>query len=255
MIAVQSTNRAAMDNALGLLITILGAGGGGALVAYLLCKSLGEKWIDSKFSKALEKQKYHQSLELQKLKIQIDALLSGRLKMQEHEFQILPELWNALYEMQMSLGHLVSDFRIEPTLRGLTHEELENFLEQSSLNAYHKQQMRESSDKVACFRSIVYQLDFLRTNTLVRDFDQVLAKGGIFLPPDVKEKCKKISFEANSIMFRRHLGYDPNGTNLEDKCKSNFDSKIVPLFDEVERDIQSRLVSHGQAVDSILSTS
>src|SRR3989442_1732393 len=71
-------------------------GGGSAACAYLLFQFLGKSWIENKFAQRLEAYKHQQQLELQHLKVEIESMLSGALKMQEREFQVLPEAWKKL---------------------------------------------------------------------------------------------------------------------------------------------------------------
>lgn len=73
-------------------------GGSGAIVAYLLFQFLGKTWIENKFAQRLDQLKHQQALELQRLRVEIDSLLSGALKLQDREFQILPEAWQKLDE-------------------------------------------------------------------------------------------------------------------------------------------------------------
>lgn len=77
---------------------IVAIGGPAAVIAFLLFRYLGKSWIESKFSERLEQFKHQQALEIQRLRIEIDSTLSGVLKIQEKEFETLPEAWGKLDE-------------------------------------------------------------------------------------------------------------------------------------------------------------
>ena len=65
------------------LLQMLAYGGGSAAVAYLLFQWLGKTWIENKFAQRLDQLRHQQALELQRLRVEIDAMLSGALKLQE----------------------------------------------------------------------------------------------------------------------------------------------------------------------------
>jgi hypothetical protein len=59
-------------------ITEIAAYSGGAVaIWYLLFQYLGKTWIENKFAQRLDTLKHQHELELQRLRIEIDSLLSG----------------------------------------------------------------------------------------------------------------------------------------------------------------------------------
>src|ERR1700729_4202931 len=74
---------------------VLSASAGGA-VAFGLFRFLGKSWVESKFAERLEAFKHQQALEIQRLRVEIESMLSGALKLQELEFEVLPEAWKRL---------------------------------------------------------------------------------------------------------------------------------------------------------------
>jgi hypothetical protein len=98
------------------LAKILAYGGGAAAVSYLLFQWLGKKWIENKFSERLEQLRHQQALELQRLRVEIDAMLSGALKLQEKEFSVLPEAWEKLNDAHGLVSWLVSPVQQFATL-------------------------------------------------------------------------------------------------------------------------------------------
>jgi len=68
---------------------VIAYGGGAAAIAYILFQYLGKKWIENKFAERLDQLKHQHALGLQRLRVEIDSMLSGTLKLQEREFQFL----------------------------------------------------------------------------------------------------------------------------------------------------------------------
>jgi hypothetical protein len=103
------------DQVLAMLGGVVLYAGSAATAAYLLFQFLGKKWIENKFSQRLEAFKHLQSVELARLKVEIESMLSGALKLQEREFTVLPEMWEKL-----------SDATGAPTLFRLTTRTAQN---------------------------------------------------------------------------------------------------------------------------------
>ena len=110
-----------------IISDVLKYGGGGAIVAYLLFKYLGGKWIEDKFAQRLETYKHEQAKELQRLRIEIDSMLSGVLKIQEKEFETLPEAWLKLDEAFGKFQTLFSPIQQYPDVDRMNTAKLENF--------------------------------------------------------------------------------------------------------------------------------
>ena len=73
------------EEALVFLGKIVSYGGGAAVISYFIFQFLGKSWIESKFAERLDQLKHQHALELLRLRIEIDSLLSGVLKLQERD--------------------------------------------------------------------------------------------------------------------------------------------------------------------------
>lgn len=93
---------------------VIAYGGGAAVVAYLLFQYLGKAWIENRFAERLDQLKHEHDLELQRLRVEIDSMLSGTLKLQEREFQFLPDAWQKLDEAHGLVSWLVSPMQEYP---------------------------------------------------------------------------------------------------------------------------------------------
>ena len=70
----------AVDEVLRFLGEVVLYGGGSATVAFLLFQYLGKGWIDARFAERLEAFKHEQAKELQRMKVEVESVLSGALK-------------------------------------------------------------------------------------------------------------------------------------------------------------------------------
>jgi hypothetical protein len=90
---------------------LIAYGGGAAAVAYLLFQYLGKKWIENKLSERLEQLRHTQALDLQRFRVEIESLVSGAIRLQEKEFQALPEAWVKLDEAFGQLSRLAAPYQ------------------------------------------------------------------------------------------------------------------------------------------------
>lgn len=90
------------------LESMVAVGGVGAVVAYGLFQFLGRTWIENKFAEKLELYRHQQAIEIQRLRVEIDSMLSGAIKLQDREFEILPKAWEKLDEAYGRVNSLVS---------------------------------------------------------------------------------------------------------------------------------------------------
>ena len=109
----------------GQLITY---GGGSVAIAYLFFKFLGQTWIEQKFAERLEFAKHELSKEIEKQKLQIDALLNRVNKLHEKEFEILPEIWGKLMIAHGEIYSCNSALKSLPDLQRMNELDFENFI-------------------------------------------------------------------------------------------------------------------------------
>lgn len=123
----------AVDQVLRFFGEVVLYGGGSATVAYFLFRHLGQRWIEAKFAERLEAFKHEQAKELQRLKVEVESLLSGALKIQDREFTVLPEAWHKLNEAYSLTAWVVSPIQQYPDVSRMADDELEEFLATSEL--------------------------------------------------------------------------------------------------------------------------
>ena len=68
-------------------IAIAGGAGG---VFFLLFQFVGKTWLENKFTQRLDYLRHQHDIEVARLRVEIDSMLNGTLKLQEKEFEILP---------------------------------------------------------------------------------------------------------------------------------------------------------------------
>jgi len=221
-------------------------GGGAAVLSYLIFQFLGKTWIENKFAQRLDQLKHQQALELQRLRVEIDSLLSGALKLQDREFQVLPEAWQKLDEAHGLVSWFVSPIQLSPDLDCLNVLQLDEWLKASELSETQKDELRSSNNKNTTYREIIFWHRLHKVKNAFGDLQKFVARNGIFFPAELKEKFTRISKMLWSAIISQEVGHEAQDIKMQREGWDNLEKEAEPLYKSIEADIQARLQSHGR---------
>jgi hypothetical protein len=236
-------NVEAIGSFLGQMIAF---GGGGAVIAYLLFQHLGKKWIENKFAERLNLLRHQHALELQRLRLEIDALLSGAIKLQEKEFAVLPEAWAKLDEAHGLVAWVVSPMQQYADVQRMSTAQLEEFLAGTEFTASQKDEVRMSREKSKTYQEIVFWYRLQKVRAAFGELQTYVARNGIFLPPGLKEKFTKIAEMLWSAIVSKEVGHEARDWKMQNEGWQKIKDETEPLYKSIEADIQARLQSHGR---------
>jgi len=226
---------------------VIAYGGGSTAIAYLAFKTFGSKWIESKFATRFQEHKHEQEKEIQRLRAEIDSMLNGVLKLQEREFQVLPEAWEKLVEAHAYTTKLTSPFQTYPDLERLSDKELEEFLKNNNwLLETQKNSIKNVFDKNDKYQDFTFW-HYLRTSeNRIGEFNQYIRRNGIFFPKAIKdhfEEMVKLLFSATTTKESFHRFKE--GRHDDDSWEQ-MQSKAEPLYKIIEQEIIDQLRSHSK---------
>lgn len=227
---------------------VIAQAGVAAVIAYLLFRYLGKKWIENKFSQSLEMFKHNQALELQRLRIEIDSTLSGVIKMQEKEFEVLPEAWHKLDAAYRHVSSLVSPLNIYPDLDKYHKDELEEFLKNSDILESQRNKIIKSGSPSKEYQEVIFWHQLSIVKKFCYEFNSYATQKGIFLPDIIKYKLDKISKEFWETLSHKEVGKEAKDYKMQTDAWHKVVEVIEPLYKEIELEIHARLNSHGKAV-------
>jgi hypothetical protein len=225
---------------------VVAYGGGSAAIAYLLFQYLGKSWIENKFNQRLEQLRHDQALELQKLRVEIDALLSGAIKLQEKEFKVLPEAWKKLDEAHQLISWLVSPMQQYADVDKMDEEKLNEFLDSSEFTNTQKGEIKSSYDKGKTYQETLFWYRLHKAKVAFGDLQKYVARNGIFFEPELKEKLSKISETLWSAVISKEVGHEVKDWKMQNKGWDEIKKTTDPLYKEIEEYIHGRLQSHGR---------
>lgn len=198
------------------------------------------------FSQRLNNLKHQQDLEVARLRIEIDSMLNGALRLQEKEFEILPKLWELLDKCFWQLSFVTNPFKSYADIDMMNDDQVEELLAKTQFPESQKKAVRQAKVKS---KPYVSYLDFERAcdalNTTT-ELGNYLSLNGIMMPLDLKAKLVHLTSELSTISHkvRSHVIFKRPGD-----VSDYFDNveKLKPQMDEVEALIRKRLASHARS--------
>lgn len=225
---------------------VLAVGGGAAAVAYLAFQYLGKTWIENKFAERLDQLRHQQALELQRLRVEIDALLSGAIKLQEREFLVLPEAWAKLDEVHGLVSWLVAPMQRYADVDRMNLTQLEEFLADTEFTDSQKDRIRNSHERGKTYQDLIFWYRLQKVRTSFHDFQAYVARNGIFLQLELKDKFLKMAEILSSAIVSKEVGHEAKDWKMQNEGWKRIKDETESLYKSIELDIQARLQAHGR---------
>jgi hypothetical protein len=221
-------------------------GGGGAAIAYLLFQHLGKTWLENKFEQRLDELRHQQNIEMQRLRVEIDSLLSGSIRLQEKEFEILPQAWEKLDETYALVSWIVSPLQTYADVDRLNDEEIDEFLAATEFTKTQKNNIKNAERRSDEYNRLEIWRRMQKVRIAHGDLQAFVARNGILMPIELKAKLKQIVQLLNSALSIKQVGHENNNWELQIKGWDKLESEITPLYTQIEEQIQKRLLSHAK---------
>lgn len=226
-------------------------GGIAGAVATALLKIFGERWIGSRFDKALEELKHQQTQELEHLRFRINGLLDRTTKLNDREFEVLPAAWALTVDAFHSVREFTDRVQRYANVGLMSSAELEQFFEKSVLFETEKQGVREADDRQAFYNEAISRHDARRVLDEFQEMHRYLFKYGIFIEPNLREQLLDVDdilWEAfRERQQRMELDIKP-WTFEKDAVLNDRGSKLMQTL---EHAIQARLWNNEIAVNRV----
>jgi hypothetical protein len=224
-----------------LLFEILMIGLSATGIAYSIFHLFGKKLIEEWFTQRLEDYKHLQNQELENFKYKINSLFNRITKIHEKEFEVLPTVWQKL---QNALGHVAdvtSPLQRYPDLNRTTGEQLDEFLKNSVLLDFQKQELLAASDKSKYYTETIFWHKLGAAQESVRDLHNYILNNRIFLNVELSARLNKADEVLNGALIDSELSKEAKEHKLIYEAYKNIKEKVTPLIDEIEQLVQKRL--------------
>ncbi|WP_415881511.1 hypothetical protein [Neptuniibacter sp. QD34_54] len=243
-----------MDQFFETVGTIIAYGGGSAGVSYLLFQYLGKTWIENKFNQRLQSLKHDQNIEVQRLRVEIDSLLNGAVKLQEVEFKILPLIWKKLYSAQQHVSALVSPTERYVKINKLNDDELEDLLSQTKFMDSQKNELKRTKS-TDLYRELQFRYELIETNRVFNEFIDCFSENSVLFDPAIKEILNQATKLFRAAIVSKEVGRECNDWKMQNEGWDKLKKEIDPLVDQIESLIYSRLQSHAKTKEYLTKSS
>lgn len=227
---------------------LLFAGGGGAAIAYALFKYTGKSWIEARFAERLETFKHQQAVELQRLRVQIESMLSGTLKLQELEFTVLPEAWNRLDEAFGRAQALTASYQEYAQVDDLNDAELDEVLKGASVAESQWPKLKQLSGKARSerFIELITWKRIYVARAAAYEAEAYIASKGLFLPPPLKKLFLEVLPTVRGAVLSTESSVQFKDWKLRTAAAEELRDKAAPIIKAIEAGIEQRLQSHAR---------
>lgn len=225
---------------LNAVVTVLAAGGGGALIAYAIFRFLAVSWLETKFAEKMERQRHLNAKELATFRSEIDKDLQHTIRMQERTQQILSDAWTLANDACGRVAHFVSPSKEYNDINKMPERLRVEFIGSLDFLEAQKSEILESADPFEKYRETL----FLKASGLANEarikFHNFLVDKKIFMEPKYWLKFNELSeILAGSIHERESYGFEYR--TLEDKSWENIQTKAYPLLDTIADEVQAEI--------------
>lgn len=226
------------------ILELVAYAGGSTALAFLVFKTLGDKWLDNKFRERLRLVEHSYAIELSKLKQRLDTAASGLNRIHQKEFEVLPEAWGLLDEAMNTLKWVVSPMQSYTDVSRMSDDDWKDFLE--GVEAFGKAEKRFLLGLSSRSRQDEYnRLYDSHKNWLaekaIRDFQKYAARHSIFLPEDLRIQFDAIRHLLWSASVAKSVGRQADDWTLQREGWEKLEQQAEPLFQDIRRAIQSRI--------------
>jgi hypothetical protein len=169
------------------------AGGGAAAFIFGPLRYLADKWLTSKFDQRLEQFKHAQQVEMENLRFKINSMFDRATKLHQREFEVVPTAWALLVECKNHISAMITALQQYPNLDRMTVAQLDEFLEDSFLAKWQRDEIKDTDKKVDYYINAAFFHRANEARAACREQHVYVLKNGIFMPQHMKEKFDSIS--------------------------------------------------------------
>jgi len=229
------------ENVFEIIGKVIAYGGSSVAIAYAVFIFLGKKWIENQFHKRLESYKHDKNKEIEKLKYQINLLLSRVTKIHEKEFEVLPEAWSKLHDALEIISWFTSPFQQYPDLNKMSDNEVNYFVNNCQLLDFQKKELLTSEKKTEYYSDKIFWINLAKSQDIYSEFHNFITRNRLFLSPDLRERFMKVDGILWDSLIKKEIGKDAKDSKMAIEAYRDIRKKVTPRVDEIENLVQERL--------------
>lgn len=231
-------------NVQSIVLTILTAGGGGAVVAFAVFKALAAGWLEAQFSKQLEAFRHDKAKELEHLRAEIDGALRARIRLQERQFEAMLSVWEALKSAQEKLLISISPLQQYSDLSRMDQAAREEYLQSFDLQVWQMREILASSDVQKSFSRMVDRKRFAEAATAFSELDRETRSKELFFETDTFELVRSVCDKIHGSLISREMAIDePAERSFRREAWNECDKECVPLIKKLVSEFREKMAN------------
>jgi len=166
----------------GILVTLLVIS---AVTALGIFQWMGKGWIEKRFAKELE---HH--------RMEVNSLFDRVTKIQDKEFEVLPTLWEQLWDARQKAERVTSRGQLTLDVASLAEETFEELLRDSGFLESHKKKLRQTDgkDRQELYQDLVYHYRSNDAWNAVNKVHRYIQRNKLFLHEEVYKLVEKLDY-------------------------------------------------------------
>lgn len=206
-------------------------------------KFVPQQWLQHRFNRQLEQQRNEHAQQLEEARHRLSVLQKRLSTLHEKEFEVLSDAWEKLNEALGRVARLVSSFQSFPDLERMDEPEFEAFVAGSKFEPFDKAELlgKLQNDRNAFYQQRIVRYWIRDARTACAELHRSVQRNSIFLEPRIRDLFRKIDDLAWRTLISKEIGEEAHDRKLWLEAGERLNTEIMPLKDEIERQVQNRL--------------
>lgn len=231
-----------------LFWNLVAAGGGGALVAFLLFRKLGEAWLDSKFSERLEAFRHAKAAELERLRAEVDGSLRAKVRHQEREFLVLSECWDLMNVAFGSTQGFVSPMQSYQDVGKMSADMRREYVNKLDVLDSQKSEILSSADPTEEFIRVMTLIKNNAATNAVVSFSNHVYRNEIFMDEEIAEDFKAVIKSLRSAITNKELSSELKEFKMSAEAWQELENVTHPTVLSIASKLRSRIGNYRTAI-------
>lgn len=228
-------------SAIEIFISVIAAGGGAITITYLALKSFAEKFIDSRFERSLQQLKQEHEFEVERLRLKMSTMLDKAVKINQREFEVLPDAWMKINEAYYAVDSIVSPLTLSADVDRMLPQQQEEFIYKCNLEDWQKSELLRSSRKSDLYRQYSFTYRASKCMELSRAAYRHIKVNGIFLRPAFKDGLINIHTLTWNALVEFQVNIEEEYDLRQYSARKEFTEKAKSLIDMLEGEIHAHI--------------
>ena len=236
---------------------------------WLGAKTVAGKWLNAHFTsrlealklegqKQLEGMRQEHASYLEQQRFERAGLLDRAAKLNQREFEVIPDIWKHATEAHFAISRLISIWQESPDVGRMSEPQFEEFIRQSRLEDWQKEEIRQKDrfERTRYYSDIEAVFRLQDASTALVGFNRASANGNIFLHPETHTKINEFgdpmrnAYRHWSLNVRLRADGDPIEKGEADNPVKLYRERGSDLYEKLARYLRERywVTPQGEAL-------